>query len=161
MIEKSLVSFLESAINGSQHTALLDTLSIPRDATKDIVTYKPDIEYHCYYDLGIALMFEKGVLSAIEYYKPNNTKQESSELHSSPPSKYKNVDSVRIPASIGYHATAVQLVEKFGEPTEKGGGMKQHIDIWMRWKDMEVGIPSRDWDAAKDVEWSSLIIFKE
>lgn len=141
------------SINSDLHKKLLLTLSIPADAQITIVTYKPATEYHCYYDLGIALMFENKLLDSIEFYKPDPVTQSSS--------KYKPVDAKRVPKSIGFHTTGKQLVAKLGEPLEKGGGSKAHIDIWMRWKGIQADLAIRDWEAAKDTEWCSLVFFKE
>lgn len=155
MIEQSLRPFFNGkcTLNSEDHKNLLSLLSLSKDGVKKtIVIYKPSTEYHCYYEEGIALCFENKQLDSIDFYRPTDGSSKS---------KYKPVIDSRVPSEIGPSSTALQLVEKYGEPLEKGGGMTAKIDIWLRWKGFQVEIPSRDWDAAKDTQWSSFTMFKD
>lgn len=150
-----IFDYLNCEINSSLHKELLQKLNISDEDQNTIKKYPPSTEYHCYFDLGIALCFEAGLLDSIDFYKEENN---SASL---PSAKYKTVSKDRVPVEIGYDATGKDLVEKLGEPLEKGGGSgKGQISIWLRWKHVQVEIPTRDWDIAKDLKWSALTIFR-
>ncbi|KAH3664154.1 hypothetical protein OGAPHI_004868 [Ogataea philodendri] len=65
-----------------------------------------------------------------------------------------------LPGGISPEDTGSQLVEKLGEPMEKGGGNSTGIDIWLRWKGIQVELGDRSWDTAKDAPIKSITIFK-
>lgn len=147
-----LKNYLGTPIESERHKELLFALSLLNDSKKTVIVYKPSTEYHCYYEEGIALCFEKSQLDSIDFYKISGDRPSSS--------KYKSVLRSRLPEGIDYNATGKELVEKFGEPLEKGGGMSSKIDIWLRWKGIQFEIPTRNWDLAKETGWSSFTLFK-
>jgi hypothetical protein len=122
-------------------------LKVEPDMADSIKIYKDGTTYYCFYNAGLALSFtgDNKVFDSIDFYK------------NSPP--YSRVDVKYLPESIAYSATAKELVQKFGEPLEKGGGGSSRVDIWLRWPSFQVDIPSCDWDNAKDIEWTSLTYF--
>lgn len=139
-----------------EYTDLLQALNLSDPACEPVTRkFGKSTEYRCFYPQGIALCFESGKLDSIDFYKEDRSNQTAAE------SRYNRVDSAVVPEFLGYEATGVDLVTKFGEPLEKGGGMGQKMDIWMRWKGFQVEVPDRNWDTAKDVEWCSLTIYHE
>ncbi|KAK9469284.1 hypothetical protein V1512DRAFT_255902 [Lipomyces arxii] len=138
-----------------------------------IKRYGANILYILYRPVGIALCFEDDSktgqfhLAAIEFYN-------GSKGYSPTPEKllpFKGINSI---------TTAKDFVECYGEPSDKGGGVTQQFDIWMRWDvvaevtlweteisrsqgpqksiSMEVGIDDRDWDTASKGKWKSIIV---
>lgn len=151
MVKHSLTHFLGAAVGSRKHDQLLERLSLdPRD--KKLVFYKPSSVYHCYYNQGIALCFEGSELDSIDFY--------SEAPGRSPEFKYQPVSKARVPEGIEYDATAERLVQLYGEPIQKGGGMKAQMDVWLRWEGVQFEIPTRNWEAAKDLVWSSCTIFR-
>lgn len=143
--------------DSKEHHNLLKDLNI-LNLDPVIKNYGSKLEYHCYFLQGLSLCFESSKLESIDFYK----KQDQSMLSSVKNNVlYSSVKRSNLPEFIEYNMTGKDLIEKFGEPVEKGGGMSQKMNIWLRWPDFQVEIESRDWDAAKDIEWSSLTIFKK
>ena len=158
--------FFGITLDSSEYHDLLSTLNLS-ESTYTPRKFGKSTEYRCFYPQGIALCFESQKLDSIDFYKedrsgnitakedgPKKPEQEEEQKRI-----YKKVDKSVVPGSIPYNATAVDLVNKYGEPEEKGGGLSQKMDIWMRWDGFQVDIPNRDWDTAKDTEWCSLTIF--
>lgn len=126
---------------------LQENFHIELSAAEDIKEYSDGASYYCFYEKGIALCFINEHLDSIDFYRPAAT------------SRYKPVSDQLLPAEIKTNDTGKTLVQRFGEPTQKGAG---RIDIWLRWdsKQLEVQIPDRDWDQAKNKTWSSITINK-
>lgn len=121
-------------------------LEVTPDKADVSKTYSDGTLYHCFYELGIALSFvgSQQTFDSIDFYKATKP--------------YSPVDAKLLPDGVPHSATAKDLVEMYGEPIEKGGGGR--MDIWLRWSQFQVEIPSGNWDDAKDVQWSSLTYFK-
>ncbi|AOW00224.1 YALIA101S10e03422g1_1 [Yarrowia lipolytica] len=103
-----------------------------------------------FYKLGIALCFFNGALDSVEYFNKPSGKfsQCAPGLY---PSWFPDPND-----------SGKDLVIKFGEPLQKGGGTKKEaIDIWLRWKNFQVEMPTKNWDEAKDVVWCQLVVFQE
>ncbi|KAG5358491.1 hypothetical protein CJU89_5081 [Yarrowia sp. B02] len=103
-----------------------------------------------YYKLGIALCYYNGALDSVEYFNKPSGKfsQCAPGLY---PSWFPDPND-----------SGKDLVVKFGEPLQKGGGTKKEaIDIWLRWKNFQVEMPTKNWDEAKDVVWCQLVVFEE
>ncbi|KAK9457943.1 hypothetical protein V1511DRAFT_491291 [Dipodascopsis uninucleata] len=101
------------------------------------------------------------VLDAIEFYAIDKN--------------YSTVDAHLLPLDIKLDTPPDQLVATFGEPDGKGGGIKQSMDLWMRWDSLpldmvqnlttkkiglEVQIDDRSWDTGSKSRWKSLTIFR-
>lgn len=113
-----------------------------------VKNYSDGVVYYCFFPRGVAISLQMGVVDAIELY------QEDSE--------YGKVASESIPFPLESDSTGKDLVEKFGEPIEKGGGTKaQPIDIWLRWANFEITIKSRDWNEAQKIPWSTASIWEK
>lgn len=153
----SYEQYFDITKDSKEHHALLKALKLS-SLTPVVKLYGIKLEYHCYFSQGLSLCFESGKLESIDFYK-NQKPSSSSPVGNSEP--YSSVKPENLPDFIGFNMTGKQLIEKFGEPVEKGGGLSQKLDIWLRWSGFQVEIGSRDWDAAKDIEWSSLTIFKK
>lgn len=150
--------------NSSEYIVLVETLHVSSE-TPVVKKFGKSTEYHCFYEHGIALCFEGNILDSIDFYKQDrtvySTRPETGGGTVDKKPTYKKVAKSAIPDFIDYTATGLDLVNKFGEPLEKGGGMSKKMDIWMRWTGFQVDIPDRSWETAKDCEWSSLTIYKE
>lgn len=109
-----------------------------------------DYEYVNFYSLGVSLCYFKNILDSIEF-------------HNKPEGKFSSCDPALYPSWFPEaDASGKDLVVKFGEPLEKGGGTKKEtIDIWLRWKGFQVEMPTKNWDEAKDVIWCQLMMFQE
>jgi hypothetical protein len=124
----------------------LESLGITLDDTEEKKTYKDGATYYCFYKLGVALCFTAKALSSVDFYKLNR--------------RYSDVKPDLLPEGISLTSTGKELVDKFGEPLEKGGGRAKAMDIWLRWNNLEIQINDRDWDTAKNCSWSSLTVFR-
>lgn len=152
----SYAQFFGIKPDSPEYTELLQTLNLSDSVCKPVTRkFGKSTEYRCFYTHGIALCFENCNLDSIDFYKEDRSNQAATE------NRYSRVDSAVVPEFIGYEATGVDLVNKFGEPLEKGGGMGQKMDIWMRWNGFQVEVPDRNWDTAKDAQWCSLTIYQE
>lgn len=154
-MKKDYVDYFGTVLRSAEYEDLLSLIQVPK-ALGVSKKFGPSTEYICFYEHGIALCFENEKLDSIDFYKEDRTN--TSTVDPSFP-KYHKVSKEAVPKFIPYDATAGQLVEQFGEPLEKGGGLSSKMDIWLRWRGFQVEISNRDWDQAKDVEWASLTIF--
>lgn len=129
---------------------LLDSsLGISLNSAQDVKEYKDGATYFCFYDLGIALCFIKGRLDSVDFY--SRTARSNSQ--------YSQVGEHFLPLDIVINDTGLSFVNKFGEPSEKGGA--NGINIWLRWAEagLEAQFPTRNWDDAKNQRWSSITIY--
>lgn len=96
---------------------------------------------------GISFAFTKDQLESVDFFQIDK--------------KFKPVKEELLPFGIMNSTLAKDLVEKFGEPLEKGGGINSKMDIWLRWADLQVEIDDQSWESAKDAKWKSITIFKD
>lgn len=108
-------------------------------------SFKNTTLYNFYND-GISFAFVDGKLDSIDFYQTDK--------------KFKPVNPEFLPFGITNKATGKDLVNKFGEPIEKGGGLSSRMDIWLRWNQLQVEMDEMSWDSAKDVTWKSITIFE-
>jgi hypothetical protein len=153
----SYEQYFDITKDSEEHHTLLKVLKLSK-LTPVVKSYGTKLEYHCYFLQGLSLCFESNKLESIDFYK-NQEPSSSSPIGNS--KLYSSVERESLPDFIDFDMTGKQLIEKFGEPVEKGGGLSQKLDIWLRWSGFQVEIRSRDWDAAKDIEWNSLTIFRK
>ncbi|KAK9447006.1 uncharacterized protein V1518DRAFT_422664 [Limtongia smithiae] len=114
--------------------------------------------YVIYYTAGLALCFERS--------KGDQFELEALELYSSD-AQYRAVEASLLPIEgLSITTTGKELVQAFGEPDDKGGGMREGIDIWFRWDTvghgagLEVQMDSRSWEDGQRCAWRSIIYFK-
>lgn len=100
--------------------------------------------YNLYQD-GLSFAFVNDKLDSIDFFQVDK--------------KFKPVKKELLPLGIKKETKGKDLVEIFGEPLEKGGGMSSKMDIWLRWENLQVEIDEISWDSAKDVTWKSITIF--
>ncbi len=143
-------------------------ISIGVDLAKaDKKKFKSHVCYNIY-DKGISLTFitesnsnKSLILDSFDLYKniPNSMIQK----------RYTTVSETMLPGNLKLKTTSKELVENFGEPDEKGGGINNKYDIWLRWDKVKVDnitlgiqveIDDRSWETAQNATWSSITIFK-
>lgn len=148
--------------DGSEKYHLLKSTLKVTDVTPHIKKFGTSTVYQCFFDQGVSLCFENSKLDSIDFYKQSQPTPSSTSLQkeSSGQTRYGPVDKDVIPDFIDYESTGLDLVNKFGEPSEKGGGMSSKLDIWLRFTGFQVELPDRNWDTAKDSQWASLTIFE-
>ncbi|KAK9474182.1 uncharacterized protein V1510DRAFT_412627 [Dipodascopsis tothii] len=111
--------------------------------------------------LGVALSFRARdggfVVDAVEFYAVDKTY-----------APFADDKLPALPLGIRRDWTGRRFVDAFGEPADKGGGMKQRMDIWLRWSSasgsafaVEVQLDDRDWDAAKDTTWKAVTVYTD
>jgi hypothetical protein len=137
---------LGKPVENTRNSLLLDL-----DMAEEKKTYSDGITYYCFYSKGIAIAVTKaGVIDSVDFYKFLDTTK----------NKYRPADEKLLPQFIQGVHTGLDLVNKFGEPLEKGGGgANVKSDIWLRWESFEVVFSEKLWDTAKDVQWTSLTVF--
>ncbi|KAH3672373.1 hypothetical protein WICPIJ_010058 [Wickerhamomyces pijperi] len=131
--DPKLLSFLESK------GLILDPSQIKKLSNSTL--------YYNIYNKGIAFCFVNDKLDSIDFYSIDP--------------KFQTVDVSLLPFAemLSRDSTGKDLVEKFGEPLEKGGGFSQKMDIWMRWERFQVEINDKSWETAKDSNWKSITVF--
>ncbi|ODQ78630.1 hypothetical protein BABINDRAFT_162340 [Babjeviella inositovora NRRL Y-12698] len=106
-------------------------------------TYPDGVTYYNFKASGISIAFDqKGLLESVDFYR---------EVIPA---------AMLLPFGISALDTGKTLVKKFGEPTEKGGGFKAKMDIWLRWEFFQVELDERSWEAGDQAQWKALTIFK-
>lgn len=98
-----------------------------------------------YLSLGLSFYLIDGKLDSVDFYSISP--------------KFSTVKPDLIPMGVRLEDTGKDLIMKFGEPLEKGGGMNAKMDIWLRWDHLQVEINEKNWDSAASARWSSLTIF--
>ncbi|KAH3674226.1 hypothetical protein WICMUC_003468 [Wickerhamomyces mucosus] len=101
--------------------------------------------YYNLYQSGISICFVNLKLDSIDFYQIDK--------------KFKSVDESLLPLEVKHTTTGKTLVEKFGEPLEKGGGFNDKMDIWLRWERIQAEINDRSWETAHNSIWKSITIF--
>lgn len=96
---------------------------------------------------GISFAFVKDKLDSIDFFQIDK--------------KFKPVKEELLPFGITETTLGKDLVEKFGEPLEKGGGINTKMDIWLRWGNVQVELDDQSWETAKSAKWKSATIFKD
>ncbi|KAK9373908.1 uncharacterized protein V1513DRAFT_447934 [Lipomyces chichibuensis] len=148
-----------------------------------IKRYGNDTIYVIYHAAGVALRFTKlsGTMSTDLF------ELDSLELYNAD-ERYAPVSESILPfKGITHSTTAQQFIQAYGEPTQKGGGLSQSLDIWLRWDPfdslstifpndssgsdrtntatyprqtgLEIQIDNRSWDSASNSKWKSLTLY--
>lgn len=107
--------------------------------------FSSDTILYNYHNEGISLCFVKDKLDSIDFFWKDQT--------------FKPCQFTDLPFDLSRTITARELVEKLGEPEEKGGGINAKMDIWLRWKHLQVEIDERSWEAAHNATCKSFTIF--
>jgi len=115
-------------------------------ATAEIKTFKDTTLYNLY-ENGLSFAFVDEKLDSIDFFQKDK--------------KFKTVDSKLLPFGITNTSTGKNLLDIFGEPIEKGGGLNSRMDIWLRWDTLQIELDDQSWDTAKDANWKSITIFKK
>ncbi|GME91011.1 hypothetical protein B5S28_g1810 [[Candida] boidinii] len=149
-------SVLNKSLNDSKDL-LSQILHVDFEKESTIRTYKDGSTDYNFYSKGISVFTTKGddqdIVDSIDFYL----------IQTKSTSLMKVVtDELNLPLNISREDTGQSLVEKFGEPSEKGGGMdKGAMDIWLRWNYLQVEINEKSWNSAQTSKVKSITIFKE
>lgn len=149
-------SVLNKSLNDSKDL-LSQILHVDFEKESTIRTYKDGSTDYNFYSKGISVFTTKNgdqdIVDSIDFYL----------IQTKSTSLMKVVtDELDLPLNISREDTGQSLVEKFGEPLEKGGGMdKGAMDIWLRWNYLQVEINEKSWNAAQTSKVRSITIFKE
>lgn len=111
-----------------------------------VKSYPDGCTYYCFYPQGIALCFTGKIrtLDSIDFYKTDT--------------RYSRVDEALLPESIMHSTTGRHFVQLFGEPKDKGGSCQ--VNLWLRWRGLQVDLDSSNWEAAKKGSWKSMTLFR-
>ncbi|GME68269.1 unnamed protein product [[Candida] boidinii] len=149
-------SALNKPLSGSKDL-LSQILHVDFEKESTIRTYKDGSKDYNFYSKGISVFTTissgQDVVDSIDFYL----------IQSKSTSLMKVVtDDLNLPLDISREDTGQSLVEKFGEPLEKGGGMdKGAMNIWLRWNHFQVEINEKSWNSAQTSKVKSITIFKD
>ncbi|KAK9344552.1 hypothetical protein V1522DRAFT_453062 [Lipomyces starkeyi] len=148
-----------------------------------IKRYGNDTIYVIYHAAGIALRFTKpSDMTSTDLFE-----LDSLELYNAD-ERYAAASASILPFNgIANSTTAQEFIQVYGEPTQKGGGFSQSLDIWLRWDPfdsistiisndgsgsdgpntttstrqtgLEIQIDNRSWDSASNSKWKSLTLY--
>ncbi|ODQ63586.1 hypothetical protein NADFUDRAFT_53249 [Nadsonia fulvescens var. elongata DSM 6958] len=145
----------------AEYKGVLTKLCVEVDTDADVITYSDGMTYHCFHKQGIAFAFMKNsdnalFLDSIDFYYPRKSASSIKEK------TYAPVSPQFLPSWLKPDTTGKDLLEMFGEPEEKGGGItEQKINIWLRWNNFQVDLDDKNWETGQDSVWNSMTMFTE
>ncbi|KAG7851265.1 hypothetical protein KL941_000934 [Ogataea angusta] len=103
-----------------------------------------DCELYNFYDAGVSFVIINNKVDSIDFFFRN---------------KSFTPCQLALPYELDSGFSGKCLLEVLGEPSEKGGGTSSNINIWLRWKNLQVELDDKSWETAKDALMKSLTIF--
>lgn len=111
-----------------------------------IVKELQGVKFRQFHNSGTCLQFESMILTGIDFYKSSK--------------EYSCCEEAHLPYWIKLNFTGKDFVLVFGEPSNKGGGLKTEC-IWLEWNDRKliVNLAEKKWELAAVASWNSLSIW--
>ncbi|KAG7733256.1 hypothetical protein KL948_001759 [Ogataea haglerorum] len=112
-----------------------------KNSTKVILK---DCEIYNFYDDGVSFVIISNKIHSIDFFFRNKSFRPC---------------QLALPYDLDSEFSGRRLLEVLGEPLEKGGGTSANINIWLRWKNLQVELDDKSWETAKDALVKSITIF--
>ncbi|KAG7877881.1 hypothetical protein KL905_001147 [Ogataea polymorpha] len=131
-----------SLLGSELEPALLQKVGLDiKNSTKVVLK---DCEIYNFYDAGVSFVIVNNKIDSIDFFFRNKS--------------FRPCQLV-LPYNLDSEFTGSRLLEVLGEPLEKGGGTSSNINIWLRWKNLQIELDDKSWETAKDALIKSITIF--